>query len=59
MNNRERQLWLENDEGLYNWWKRSKQSKVKFIKDNKEELDRVIDNVLNGKKPAHYLVYGG
>lgn len=58
MNNRERELWIDNDEGLYTWWRRSKLSKRKFIKENRQEIDKVINNVLNGAKPAHYLVYG-
>ncbi len=59
MNNSTRSQWIDNDEGLYNWWRQSKQSKRNFIKENREEIDRVINNVLNGTKPAHYLAYGG
>lgn len=59
MNNTERSQWIDNDEGLYNWWKSSRMSKIKFIKENREEIDRVINNVRGNKKPAHYLTYGG
>jgi hypothetical protein len=59
MNNREREMWIDSDEGLYGWWKSSRLSKAKFIKENREEIDRVINNVQGGKKPAHYLRYGG
>ena len=50
--------WIDNDEGLYNWWKSSRQSKREFIRDNRAELEACINRVLNGSKPAHYLAYG-
>lgn len=59
MNNREREQWIDNDEGLYCWWKQSGLSKREFIKQNREEIDRCIENVTGGSKPAHYLRYGG
>lgn len=59
MNDKDRAQWIDNDEGLYNWWKSSRLPKAKFIKENREELTRVIENVRGGKKPAHYLTYGG
>lgn len=58
MNNSEREQWIDNDEGLYNWWKSSKLSKRKFIQENRQEIDKAIENVTNGCKPAHYLEYG-
>lgn len=57
MNNTEREQWIDNDEGLYNWWRSSKLSKRKFIKENRAEIDAAINNVTSGKKPAHYLAY--
>lgn len=59
MNDRERAQWVDNDEGLYSWWKTSRLSKAKFIKGNRAEIDEVIDHVTNSKRPAHYLRYGG
>lgn len=58
LNNDDRCQWIDNDEGLYNWWKSSRLSKREFIKQNKQELDTCILTVLTGKKPAHYLAYG-
>jgi hypothetical protein len=49
--------WIDNDEGLYNWWRSSKTSKRKFITENRAELKACIRNVLDGTKPAHYLAY--
>ena len=54
---REINEWIDNDEGLYNWFKRSRQTRQQFIKENKTELQRCISLVLNGDKPAHYLAY--
>ena len=58
MNNTEREQWIDNDEGLHNWWKSSRMSKRGFIKANRVEIDTAIENVTSNKKPAHYLTYG-
>lgn len=57
MNNNERYRWIDNDEGLYHWWRSSKLSKPDFIKTNRTEIDAAIRNVTEGKKSAHYLAY--
>lgn len=57
MNDSERAEWLDNDEGLYDWWRASKQSKRDFIRENREAITLAINNVLDGDKPAHYLKY--
>lgn len=59
MNDTDRSQWIDNDEGLYNWWRGSRQAKTTFIRENRPKIDEVINNVLSGKKPAHYLAYGG
>lgn len=59
MNNTEREQWIDNDEGLYDWWRGSRLSKREFIKQNRAEIDEVINNVRSGRKPASYLAYGG
>ena len=46
MNNRERELWTLNDEGLYRWFRSSRQSMRQFLKDNREELDEAIARAL-------------
>ena len=43
--------WIDNDEGLYNWWRGSRQSKTAFIRDNRAELEASIKGVLN-RPPA-------
>lgn len=58
MNNREREMWIDNDEGLYCWWKSSRQSKRKFIRENRAAIDAAIETVTSGKRPAHFLRYG-
>lgn len=59
MNNGDREQWIDNDEGLYNWWRSSRLSKRKFIQENRAAIDEAIGNVLGNRKPAHYLAYGG
>ena len=41
--------WVNNDEGLYNWWQstRPRISLRSFVRANREELRRVIFAVLN------------
>lgn len=58
MNDNDRNQWIDNDEGLYNWWLGSGKSKKNFIKENRAQISEIIDNVTGGKKKAHYLVYG-
>jgi hypothetical protein len=58
MNDTDRGQWIDNDEGLYRWWKSSKLSKREFIRQNRTEIDKAIENVTSGRKRAHYLTYG-
>jgi hypothetical protein len=59
MNDAERAQWIDNDEGLYDWWRASRQSKRAFIRANRAEIDQAIEPVIEGDKPAHHLKYGG
>jgi hypothetical protein len=58
-NDEERRQWIQNDEGLYNWWRGSRQTMREFIRENRTYIDDAIENVTTGRKPAHYLAYGG
>ena len=42
MNDQEREMWVMNDEGIYRWWKSSRKSMRAFIKENREQLTRII-----------------
>ncbi len=61
-NDKERRQWIENDEGLYVLFYLDRTETGitlrDFIKQNRAEIDEVIDNVTSGRKPAHYLKYG-
>ena len=57
MNNTERSAWIDNDEGLYNWFHSSGKSKAVFSKENRQAIDEAIRNVRSGAKPVHYLAY--
>ena len=50
--------WVDNDEGLYDWWRSSGQSKQDFIRANHAEIVTAIENVRSGSRPAHHLKYG-
>ena len=58
MNDQERKDWVNNDEGLYDRWRRSRQSIAAWVRANRELIDAVIANVSSGKQPAHHLKYG-
>jgi hypothetical protein len=47
MNDYERNQWVDNDEGLYNWWHRSGLSKSAFIREHRNEIDAAINRVLS------------
>jgi hypothetical protein len=57
-NDEERADWIDNDEGLYSLWKRSRLPKREFIRRNRDLIDQAIDRVLTGEEPAHSLLYG-
>jgi hypothetical protein len=57
MNDKERALWIDNDEGLYRLWKASGLSKKKFLYHNRTVVDHVVEQIITGKKPTHYLAY--
>lgn len=46
MNDRERELWVLNDEGLYNWWKSTRMTMRNFIRENREELTAAINKAM-------------
>lgn len=65
MSSRERGLtskdlaqWVDNDEGLYRWWRNSKQTKRAFIATNRDKLKRIVQSITSGDKRPHYLIYG-
>jgi len=49
LNNADRDEWIDNDTGLYRWWKSSRLSKRDFIKENRVELDAAIIQVRDAK----------
>ena len=51
LNDKDREQWIANDEGLYNWQRSSRQSMRNFIRENRAELDKAIHSRLD-KKPV-------
>ena len=58
MNDVDRAQWVDNDEGLYDLRRSSGQSMRDWIRENREMIDRCINNVTSGRRPAHHLKYG-
>ena len=46
LNDDERAQWVDNDESFYQWWRRSRQGKRAFIRENRAELDECIHRAL-------------
>lgn len=46
-NDKERELWVLNDEGLYNSWQRKRISMRKFLRVYRSSIDAYIDKALN------------
>ena len=59
MNDKDRESWVMNDEGLYNLQRASRKPMRLWIRENRKLIDEVASNVASGKKPQHYLAYGG
>lgn len=53
-NDRERELWVLNDEGLHSWWKSTRMSMRQFIRENRQEIDEAIDHGMSPGRPAPY-----
>lgn len=51
LNDNDREQWVNNDQGLYNWWKGSRMSIREFVRSNRAELTEAINKVRN--KPPH------
>ena len=49
--------WIDNDEGLYNWWIGCRQTKSQFIREERAAIVPAIKNIIEGREPASYLAY--
>ena len=47
MNDKERRMWVENDEILYDQWKWSELSLYTWVKENRKMIDKHINVILN------------
>jgi hypothetical protein len=59
MNDDDRRQWVDNDEGLYDMYRRSRLSMREFIRQNRKLIDEVAGKVVSGDQRPHYLKYGG
>lgn len=46
MNDRERELWVMNDEGLYRWWKSTRKTLRSFIRENRQVITDSINRAM-------------
>lgn len=62
INDSDREQWVANDEGLYllarAWMRRNRGGMRGFVRQHRAEIDEVIRNVRDSRRPAHYLAYG-
>jgi hypothetical protein len=58
-NDNDREDFVNNDEGLYNMWRRSGKGITVWVRENRQFIDEYMGNVQSGAKPAHYGAYGG
>ena len=47
LNDEERRDWVQNDEGLYIWWKQSALNLHRFVRENRTELTRLIKGAIH------------
>ena len=52
-NDSEREQWVNNDEGLYEWQRRSHLSMRQFVRENRDTIDRFIDGETKGKRTVN------
>jgi hypothetical protein len=57
MNELEREHWVDNDEGLYRWWKQTRMTKRAFVRKYRPQIDLVINKIVSNEKPQHFLAY--
>jgi len=48
-NDKERELWVNNDESLYHWFQRSRQGLTRFVREHRKEIDSYVDRSLNAE----------
>ena len=59
INDKDREQWVNNDEGLYDLWRRSGKGITVWVRANRPMIDAVIKAVRDSEAPAHFLKYGG
>jgi hypothetical protein len=58
-NDSDRVDFVNNDEGLYDLWRRSKKGITTWVRENRKLIDTIMGAYNEGTIPAHYLKYGG
>lgn len=58
MNDNDRTVWVDNDEGLYDLWCKSGLSMREFVRKNRALIDDLAEKVKTGAVRQHALKYG-
>jgi hypothetical protein len=53
INDQDRRQWVENDEGLYLWWKGSRMGLYRFVRENRDTLTKIIRDQLERGPDGH------
>lgn len=56
IDDKERSVWVLNDERLFLLWRKDGRAIKKFIRDNRIIIDELIDRVMTAKEQPHYFV---
>lgn len=57
-NDSDREDFVNNDEGLYDMWRKSGKGITVWVRENRALIDAYMGNVTSGRKRAHYGTYG-
>jgi len=49
VNDEDRKEWVNNDEGLYRWWRSERVALSRFVRENRDSIDEVIEKVTGNK----------
>jgi hypothetical protein len=56
IDDKERSVWVLNDEKLFLLWRKDGRAIKKFIRDNRAIIDELIDRVMTAKEQPHYFM---
>jgi hypothetical protein len=58
MDSKEKQVWVNKDDGLYSLWLKSGKPITRFVKEHGEAIEAVVAKITSGEERAHFLARG-